>query len=100
MLEDLGHQIIQTQGPDRATELLKTCKADVVIAGADAACILAGSGLRTPILGVTDGNAEAAAACLAAGCTGILRPPFRTAAVARALVALEAKVHPDAANAA
>ncbi len=101
VLEDLGHQVIHAQGSDRACELLKTCHVDVIVAGsAETVLLLNGARSATPVLVMTDGEAETATACLAAGCSGVVRPPVTAAAVARALAILELEGQLSAANAA
>ncbi len=99
-LEGLGHQVIQAQSPERATELLKIGKIDVIVASSPVIIAsLRAAGAGEPILALTDGAPESAAACLAAGCAAVLRPPLSATAMARALASLDFR-KPKAANAA
>ncbi|MEI7933279.1 MAG: HAMP domain-containing sensor histidine kinase, partial [Alphaproteobacteria bacterium] len=89
-LEDLGHQVIQAQRSDRALDLLKIGKIDVIVASTpETIAALRAAGVGEPILALTDGDPEMAAACQAAGCAGILRPPLSATAVARQLASLD-----------
>ena len=100
-LEALGHQVIHAQGADRAVELLKTCRVDVIVVGtAETAGQVGAACDETPMLALTDGEAEMATACLAAGCAGVVRPPVVSTAVARALAMLLRDGQLAAANAA
>lgn len=99
-LEDLGHQVIQAQNAERASELLKIGRIDVIVASSpEIIAAMRSVGAGEPILALTDGDPEAAAACLAAGCAGVLRPPLSATAMARALATLDFR-KPKAANAA
>ncbi len=96
ILEQLGHQVVHAQNGRRAVELAQVWSFDLLMldgrmpgldgAGATAAIRdLAGPAGKTPIIAVIGGDAEEAAACLAAGADTVLRKPVSVSAVARAV---------------
>ena len=96
ILEQLGHQVVHAQNGRRAVELAQVWSFDLLLldgrmpgldgAGATAAIRdLDGPAGRTPIIAVIGGEAEEAAACLAAGADAVLRKPVSVSAVARAV---------------
>ena len=89
-LEDLGHQVLQAQNAERAGELAKLGRIDVVVAGdLETVEALRAMNIDRPMLVLTDGDAEMAGACLAAGCAGVIRPPINAQSLARALASVE-----------
>jgi signal transduction histidine kinase/ActR/RegA family two-component response regulator len=96
ILEQLGHQVVHAQNGRRAVELAQVWAFDLLMldgrmpgldgAGATAAIRdLDGPAGKTPIIAVIGGEADEAAACLAAGADTVLRKPVSVAAVARAV---------------
>jgi len=96
ILEQLGHQVVHAQNGRRAVELAQVWSFDLLMldgrmpgldgAGATAAIrALDGPPGKTPIIAVIGGEAEEAAACLAAGADAVLRKPVSVSAVARAV---------------
>jgi len=95
-LEQLGHQVVQTQKVERLPELLRICEVDVIIVGGFGAD---GSPSETvhqvkamskaQIVGVIDGEAAEAAECREAGADLVVRKPVTVAALARALSSLQ-----------
>jgi len=105
-LEQLGHQVVQAADGARAVELTRACDFDMVMVGASAKAAgpeamaairaLEGAAGRTPLIALIGGDPDEAAASLAAGASAILRKPFATPALARALAdALAAKPRAD-----
>ncbi len=96
ILEQLGHQVVHAQNGRRAVELMQVCAFDLLMldgrmpgldgAGATAAVrALDGPASKVPIIAVIGGEADEAAACLAAGADTVLRKPVSVSAVARAV---------------
>jgi signal transduction histidine kinase/ActR/RegA family two-component response regulator len=96
ILEQLGHQVVHAQNGRRAVELAQVCAFDLLMLdgrmpgmdGAEATAAirtLEGPAGRAPIIAVIGGEADEAAACLAAGADAVLRKPVSVAAVARAV---------------
>lgn len=96
ILEELGHQVVQAQAPQRAAELLKICNVDLIVLGftdpeiaAKAARLLrAAPGFAAPILALIEGEETDAQTRLAAGCSDVMRKPVTTSTVARAIADL------------
>jgi signal transduction histidine kinase/CheY-like chemotaxis protein len=94
-LEGLGHKVAQAADGRRAIELTRVCDFDVLMMAASASAEgpqimaeirrLEGAAGRTPIVALIGGDPEEAAQSLAAGASGVLRKPFSTPALARAL---------------
>jgi signal transduction histidine kinase/CheY-like chemotaxis protein len=94
-LEQLGHKVAQAASGPRAVELARICDFDMVMVGASAAPEgpqliaairrLEGRPARTPIVALIGGEADEAAASLAAGASAVLRKPLAMPALARAL---------------
>jgi signal transduction histidine kinase/CheY-like chemotaxis protein len=94
-LEQLGHKVVQAADGRRAVELTRVCDFDVLMVAASASAEgpqimaeirrLEGAAGRTPIVALIGGDPEEAAQSLAAGASGVLRKPFSTPALARAL---------------
>jgi signal transduction histidine kinase/ActR/RegA family two-component response regulator len=96
ILEQLGHQVVHAQNGRRAVELAQVWTFDLLMLdgrmpgldgpGATAAIRdLDGPAGKTPIIAVIGGEADEAAACLAAGADTVLRKPVSVSAVARAV---------------
>ncbi len=96
ILEQLGHQVVHAQNGRRAVELAQVWTFDLLMldgrmpgldGAAAAAAIrdLEGPAGLTPIIAVIGGDADEAAACLAAGADAVLRKPVSVSAVARAV---------------
>ncbi len=96
ILEQLGHQVVHAQSGRRAVEMAQVWSFDLVMldgrmpgldgAGAAAAIrALDGPAAKMPIIAVIGGDADEAAACLAAGADTVLRKPVSVSAVARAV---------------
>ena len=96
ILEQLGHQVVHAQNGRRAVELAQACAFDLLMLdgrmpGLDGpettAAIRALDGAigKAPIIAVIGGDADEAAACLAAGADTVLRKPVSVAGVARAV---------------
>lgn len=96
ILEQLGHQVVHAQNGRRAVELAHICAFDLVMLdgrmpvldGAEATAAiraLEGAAGQSPIIAVIGGEADEAAACLAAGADAVLRKPVSVSAVARAV---------------
>jgi len=94
-LEQLGHKVAQAADGRRAVELTRVCDFDVLMIAASASADgpqvmgeirkLEGAAGRTPIVALIGGDAEEAAASLAAGASAVLRKPFSMPTLARAL---------------
>lgn len=88
-LEQLGHQVVQAANGERAVSLARICELDLMVADrADAVAALrglTGAAARTPIVGLTSGEAPDAQALVAAGADALLRRPVTVPAVARAV---------------
>lgn len=96
ILEQLGHQVVHAQNGRRAVELARACAFDLLMLdgrmpeldGAEAIAKIRaqdGHAGAAPIIAVIGGEADEAAACLAAGADAVLRKPVSVAAVARAV---------------
>ena len=88
-LEQLGHQVVQAADPGRAVELARICDLDLIVAAEPRAIAelrtLPGAAGRTPVIGLTGGDAEDSQAALSAGADALLRRPVAAPAVARAI---------------
>ncbi len=88
-LEQLGHQVVQAADPGRAVELARICDLDLIVAAEPRAIAelrtLPGAAGRTPVIGLTGGEAEESQAALSAGADALLRRPVAAPAVARAI---------------
>ena len=103
ILEQLGHQVVQAQGGQRALELAEFCPFDLTVLGGRLPCLAgpeAGVFVRTladathgaPTIALVGGEAGDAETCLAAGVDQALRKPATVAGVARAIAsALESR---------
>lgn len=96
ILEQLGHQVVQAQGGQRALELAEFCPFDLSVLGGRLPCLagpeaaiyvraLSDATHGAPILGLVGGEPGDAEACLAAGVDQALRKPATVTAVARAI---------------
>lgn len=106
ILEQLGHQVVHAQNGRRAVELAQAWSFDLLMLdgrmpgldGAEAAAAiraLDGPASRAPIIAVIGGDADEAAACLAAGADVVLRKPVSVSAVARVVAdAIEGRREP------
>jgi signal transduction histidine kinase/ActR/RegA family two-component response regulator len=96
ILEQLGHQVVQAQGGQRALELAEFCPFDLAmlggrlpsLTGPDAPGFLHALSAAThgaPVIALVGGEPGDAEACLSAGVDQALRKPATVTSVARAL---------------
>jgi CheY-like chemotaxis protein/anti-sigma regulatory factor (Ser/Thr protein kinase) len=96
ILEQLGHQVVQAQGGQRALELAEFCPFDLAMLGGRLACLtgpeapgylhaLSAATHGAPVIALVGGESGDAEACLAAGVDQALRKPATVTSVARAL---------------
>ena len=96
ILEQLGHQVVQAQGGQRALELAEFCAFDLAVLGGRLACLtgpeapayvkaLAAATQGAPVIALMGGEPGDAEACLAAGAGEALRKPATVTTVARAI---------------
>ena len=103
ILEQLGHQVVQAQGGQRALELAEFCPFDLAVLSGRLACMtgpeapgyvraLSDATHGAPMVALVGGESGEAEACLAAGADQALRRPATVTGVARAIAAaLEAQ---------
>ena len=93
-LEQLGHQMVHAIDGRRAVDLSRICDFDLMmidarmpnVDGAEAIrTIRAGAKAETPVIAMVEGDADAAADCVAAGADVVLRKPISVSALARAV---------------
>ena len=98
ILEQLGHQVVQAQGGQRALELAEFCPFDLAVLGSRLPCLtgpdarayvraLATATQGAPMIALVGGEPGDAEACLAAGAGEALRKPATVSTVARAIAA-------------
>ena len=98
ILEQLGHQVVQAQGGQRALELAEFCPFDLAVLGGRLPCLtgpdarayvraLATATQGAPMIALVGGEPGDAEACLAAGAGEALRKPATVSTVARAIAA-------------
>jgi CheY-like chemotaxis protein len=98
ILEQLGHQVVQAQGGQRALELAEFCPFDLVVLSGRLTCMtgpdapgyvfaLAEATHGAPVIALVGGDSGEAEACLAAGADQALRKPATVTGVARAVAA-------------
>jgi len=96
ILEQLGHQVVQAQGGQRALELAEFCPFDLAMMSGRLACMtgpeapgyvraLSEATHGAPIIALVGGESGEAEACLAAGADQALRKPANVTGVARAI---------------
>ena len=96
ILEQLGHQVVQAQGGQRALELAEFCPFDLTVMGGRLPCMtgpdapayvraLAAATQGAPMIALVGGEPGDAEACLAAGAEEALRKPVTVTTVARAI---------------
>ena len=96
LLEQLGHQVVQAQGGQRALELAEFCPFDLAVMGARLPCMigpdapayvlaLSAATHGAPMIALVGGEPGDAEACLAAGADEALRKPATVTTVARAI---------------
>jgi signal transduction histidine kinase/ActR/RegA family two-component response regulator len=110
ILEQLGHQVVQAQGGQRALELAEFCPFDLAMLSGRLACMngpeapgyvhaLSEAIHGAPIIALVGGESGEAEACLAAGADQALRKPANVTGVARAIAsALETQDDEDQAQ--
>ena len=103
ILEQLGHQVVQAQGGQRALELAEFCPFDLAVLSGRLACMigpeapgyvsaLSQATHGAPVVALVGGESGEAEACLAAGAGQALRRPATVTGVARVIAAaLEAQ---------
>ena len=98
ILEQLGHQVVQAQGGQRALELAEFCPFDLAVLSGRLTCMigpeapgyvraLSEATHGAPVIALVAGDSGEAEACLAAGADQALRKPATVTGVARAIAA-------------
>ncbi len=98
ILEQLGHQVVQAQGGQRALELAEFCPFDLAVMGGRLPCMtgpaapdyvraLSTATQGAPVIALVGGEPGDAESCLAAGADEALRKPPTVTTVARAIAA-------------
>jgi signal transduction histidine kinase/ActR/RegA family two-component response regulator len=98
MLEQLGHQVVQTHDSQRAIELAEFCPFDLAVVGARLPALsgpdgrayvhdLKAASQGAPMIGLVGGEPGDAEACLEIGVDQVLRKPATVAGIARAIAA-------------
>ncbi|HEX4097071.1 MAG TPA: response regulator, partial [Caulobacteraceae bacterium] len=96
ILEQLGHQVVQAQGGQRALELAEFCPFDLAMLGGRLPSLtgpgapgflhaLSAATHGAPMIALVGGEPGDAEACLSAGVDQALRKPATVTSVARAL---------------